>query len=78
MTAAVLTKVLRGRPGTAALVKRAREEALLAFGRGHARALPRHDGAPVARAAVKGRAFLVVVRCLMDAGYVLLIITTIG
>ena len=35
------------------------------FGLGAAprRALPRHDGAPVARAAVKGRAFLVVVEC---------------
>ena len=68
----------RGRPRTAALVKRAREEALLAFGRGHARALPRHDGAPVARAAVKGRAFLVVVSLFDGRRYGLLMITTIG
>ena len=50
----------------------------MAFGRGHARALPRHDGAPVARAAVKGRAFLVVVSLFDGRRYGLLMITTIG
>ena len=50
----------------------------MAFGLGHARALPRHDGAPVARAAVKGRAFLVVVSLFDGRRYGLLMITTIG
>ena len=78
MTAAVLTKVLRGGPRAAALIKRAREEALLAFGRGRARALPRHDGAPVARVSQRDVLFWSWFRCLTDAGYRLEMITTMG
>ena len=49
----------------------------MAFGRGHARALPRHDGAPVARVSQRDVLFWSWL-FITDAGYGLEMITTIG